>query len=330
MANLSNPSVLNLKVGEVVEIRTAEEIFATLDKNGAFEALPFMPEMLKYCGKQFRVYKCAHKVCDTIIRDGVRKMDNTVHLEDLRCDGEAHGGCQAECLLFWKEAWLKRIDGKARNLAPRTEPMKPSHFFDEEKLRAKARVSATMIPPEEVVYYCQATEMRKATSHLSGWNLGQYCKDVWSGNIRLRTIAKGFLVWVFNLVQSVRKGGYYPYIAGKLNKTLAIKLDLLPGELVRVRPKAEILETLDTRNRNRGLTFDREMVRYCGGTYRVRRRIDKLLNEKTGKMMHITADCIILEDVICTGELNRFCPRSVFPCWKESWLSRVEQQEVKS
>jgi hypothetical protein len=172
--------------------------------------------------------------------------------------------------------------------------------------------------------------MRKATSHLSGWDLGQYLKDVLSGNVSVRTIAKGLLVWIFNLIQSVRKGAYYPYIAGKLTKTPAIRLDLRPGELVRVRPKAEILETLDTRNRNRGLTFDREMVRYCGGTYRVRRRIDKLMSEKTGKMMPITADCIILEDVICTGELNRFCPRSVFPCWKETWLERVEQGQAKS
>ncbi len=25
-----------------------------------------------------------------------------------RCDGTAHGGCQTACLLYWKEAWLKR------------------------------------------------------------------------------------------------------------------------------------------------------------------------------------------------------------------------------
>ena len=32
-------------------------------------------------------------------------------LEDLRCDGSAHDGCQAECRVFWKEAWLKRVGG---------------------------------------------------------------------------------------------------------------------------------------------------------------------------------------------------------------------------
>ena len=44
-------------------------------------------------------------------------MTNAVHLEGLRCDGAGHDGCQAGCLLFWKESWLKRVDqaGYPRN-----------------------------------------------------------------------------------------------------------------------------------------------------------------------------------------------------------------------
>ena len=44
------------------------------------------------------------------------RMRNAVHLEGLRCDGQAHGGCQAGCLLYWKEAWLRRVpsDGRER------------------------------------------------------------------------------------------------------------------------------------------------------------------------------------------------------------------------
>src|SRR6185503_9144504 len=88
-----------------VEIRSKAEILATLDKSGRFEGLPFMPEMLAFCGKRFRVYKRAHKTCDTVNKTGGRRMNAAVHLEGLRCSGEAHGGCQAACLLFWKEAW---------------------------------------------------------------------------------------------------------------------------------------------------------------------------------------------------------------------------------
>src|SRR5262245_31670104 len=108
---------LNLRVGDLVEIRSESEILATLDEAGTLDALPFMPEMLKYCGQRVRVYKRADKTCDTIEYSGSRRMLNTVHLEGLRCNGSAHGGCQAGCLLFWKEAWLLRVDEVSRRLS---------------------------------------------------------------------------------------------------------------------------------------------------------------------------------------------------------------------
>ena len=42
--------------------RASEAILATLDQEGMLDRLPFMPEMLKYCGRQFAVYKRAEKV----------------------------------------------------------------------------------------------------------------------------------------------------------------------------------------------------------------------------------------------------------------------------
>src|SRR6267142_1519493 len=50
---------LGLRAGHWVEVRSADEILATLDDRGALDALPFMPEMLQYCGKRFRVFKRA-------------------------------------------------------------------------------------------------------------------------------------------------------------------------------------------------------------------------------------------------------------------------------
>src|SRR5882757_6684018 len=99
---------LDLKAGEWVEVRSREEILATLDAKGWLEGLPFMPEMLEYCGQRLRVYKRADKTCDTVVPWSIRRMENSVHLESIRCDGAAHGGCEAGCLIFWKEAWLKR------------------------------------------------------------------------------------------------------------------------------------------------------------------------------------------------------------------------------
>ena len=102
-----------MHVGEWVEVRSKLEILRTLDKNGRLEGMPFMPQMFEYCGKRFQVYKSAHKTCDHVYTVASRRVDDTVHL-NLRCDGEAYGGCQHKCLLFWKEAWLKPVSPDAR------------------------------------------------------------------------------------------------------------------------------------------------------------------------------------------------------------------------
>src|SRR5262249_50951149 len=102
-------SAKGLRVSALVEVRSQNEIMATLDERGELENLPFMPEMLKFCGQRLTVHKVAHKLCDTITSSGLHKMENAVHLTGSRCDGASHGGCETACLLYWKEAWLKRV-----------------------------------------------------------------------------------------------------------------------------------------------------------------------------------------------------------------------------
>ncbi len=41
--------------GDVVDVRSAEEILATLDEQGTLHGVPFMPEMLDMLGKRYRV-----------------------------------------------------------------------------------------------------------------------------------------------------------------------------------------------------------------------------------------------------------------------------------
>ena len=48
---MSTQAQLDLRPGEWVEVRSAPEILATLDEQGALDGLVFMPEMLKYCGR---------------------------------------------------------------------------------------------------------------------------------------------------------------------------------------------------------------------------------------------------------------------------------------
>jgi len=83
---------------------------------------------------------------------------------------------------------------------------------------------------------------------------------------------------------------------------------------------------LNTSNRNRGLYFDAEEVPFCGKTYRVLRQVDKIINDKTGQMQEMKTPCVILDSVICESrysECRLFCPRSIYPYWREIWLERV-------
>ena len=80
-------------------------------------------------------------------------------------------------------------------------------------------------------------------------------------------------------------------------------LDLQPGERVEVRSVDEIGRTLDAGGRHRGLTFTDEMAQYCGKQFVVRRRVERIVDETSGRMLEFKKNaCITLEDVICTGD----------------------------
>jgi len=108
----------NLRAGDWVWVRSKEEILSTLDRNGRLEEVPFMPEMLQYCGQKLQVFKRAHKLCDTQYATPGRTMERAVLLDGARCTGANYGGCELNCLMFWKEAWLKPVDESLTIAAP--------------------------------------------------------------------------------------------------------------------------------------------------------------------------------------------------------------------
>jgi hypothetical protein len=321
--------VLNLRVGEIVEVRSEAEILATLDGRGELESLPFMPEMLQFCGRRFRVDKLAVKLCDTIGSTGMYRMRNAVHLGGVRCDGKAHGGCQAGCLIYWKEAWLRRV--------PAGEPgPAPAPGCTLVTLTAATRRPADPAAPDEERFACQATELlRAAPERIPAWDARQYVLDVRSGNTGVVAAVRTVAIGLFNEYQDasrrllprplrIRGGARFPFIEGKLEKTPDGTLDLQPGELVRIKSREEIVRTLDVSNSNRGLSFDPEMAAYCGRQARVLRRVERLVDERTGRLLSLKRACIVLEDVTCRGEFHRCCPRADYPFWREAWLERVE------
>jgi hypothetical protein len=374
------------RTGDVVEVRSKEEILATLDQRGSTDGMPFMPEMLQYCGQRFRVGAVAHKTCDTARQTWKgRRLQATVHLAGLRCDGSAHGGCQAECTLFWKDAWLKPAAENAYGSARLAAAMHaPTAGCTEAQLLAHTQRPAGA-EGKEPHYACQATEMYAATQPLAWWDVRQYMFDVVTGNHSagrvLRVLLLASLRWFLGqwdkyqygfvetgdhpvgrrlrarFLVSLRwllvhvPGGYrlfkgfhdwmHLWLSGRPSPSLrgqipngtptpTGRLDLKPGEYVRIKAQAEIERTIDKSGKNRGLSFDaEEMAPYCGRVVQVRKSVTRIIDEPTGKMLHMKQPCIMLEGVVCKAEyancrLN--CPRAIPSYWRELWLERVTDE----
>lgn len=313
---------LGLRPGELVEIRSVDEILRTLDGNGTLEGVPFMPEMVPYCGERARVFRRIDKLNDWVHGTGLRRMRDLVLLKDLRCDGSAHGGCQANCHLRWREAWLRRVGADAPSPSPAACPRPRPDPEDLSRFALRQRNDAG-----EIRYVCQATELTAGAGPLRWGDPRHYARDLLTGNVRLGRFIVGVALACFNWAQRYRGGVGFPvYSVGTSNNSPHEALELRPGELVRVKPKHLIETTLNNRSRNRGLWFDREMLRFCGGEYRVKARVERAIVEKTGELRLLTNPCIILEGVTATGEYLAFNPENEYIFWREIWLERVNPE----
>src|SRR4051812_9519262 len=258
-----------LKANEWVVVRSKQEILATLDKNGQLDKMPFMPEMLQFAGQKVQVSARAHKTCDPINGLESRALPDTVHVGDLRCDGSAHGDCQAGCLFFFKDAWLRRADD------PNPEPVRASGAgCTEEDLQRGTVLPETANDKEGVTYVCQATQVNAASTSLPWYRISQYAEDLFSGNTTVVRMINAWSFWVWHNIagaglgvgsamrflydrwQNVIGGSPYPWRTGKIatgKPTPALQLDIKEGEYVRTKSYREILETLDGEWKNRGL-----------------------------------------------------------------------------
>lgn len=336
---LSIPARLGLRVGDWVVVRSKNEILATLDERACLDDLPFQPEMLAYCGRRMRVAKVAHKTCDNIKKTGGRRMRNAVHLDGARCDGAGHGGCQADCVFFWKESWVRHEgDAPARQTSPDT--------CTDSMITTTARAIDNE-DSDDPVWVCQLTKLYDATTLLHWWDARQYIRDVTSGNhkawhmVKLLTFGayrmlfkfgRGHrqLIGLYNSFQTIRAGKPFPLDGGKIadgKPTPTEILDLKPGEWVEVRSADEIRGTITKSGFNRGMRYDMEMSKYCGEKFRVQMRVERLINEVNGKMMTMKNSCIQLENVYCRAECTPKrvgCPRASNTYWREIWLRRID------
>jgi hypothetical protein len=313
-----------LRPGDRVRLRPLEEVLATLDDTGSFENVPFMPEMAAYAGRTMTVYRRLEKICDYMGKESrSRRMTDAVLLRETRCDGSGHGGCQAECRIFWKEVWLQRAADSDSDATEERLAAVPGRLLP--LLEAGAHRSD---PERGEVFRCQATEATRATAPLPEKAVSQYVREVRVGNIGVPELVRvGSGAVVTKVARKVGLRGYLPLEVAGDRRVDGEKLGLQPGDWVRVRSREEIGKTLNAGGAHRGLLFTHEMVQYCGRTFRVRSRVERLVDENTGELLQMKQECIALEDVVCKGHYTSgawFCAREHLPLWREDWLERVE------
>ena len=116
------------------------------------------------------------------------------------------------------------------------------------------------------------------------------------------------------------------HVVGRLTRTPLMQLGLQPGEVVEVKPSREIAQTLNSQGCNRGLRYDRGLNQFCGSQFLVRDRLDRMIVESTGEMIHMQGT-VTLEGTTCLCHMSALggCPRKDPVYWREIWLERVKE-----
>ena len=210
--------------------------------------MPFMPEMLKYSGSDSLSRDRAEKICDTVSAGPPAEPEHadTVLLDDLRCDGSAHGGCQAGCRIYWKESWLRRVDTQSEVAPDAYRQEHPASAELDDRVQQGTRTVRVVYGSPTEVYRCQATDALRAAEKLQSFDPRQYVREVRSGNVdwwrAVRIVMRGSVVWAGTKLR-VRKN--LPVPLGGQPTPRGGDLDLQPGDLVQVRSPEEIGQTLN-------------------------------------------------------------------------------------
>ena len=302
-----------LLVGDVVQVRSLNDIKATLDADGCLDGLPFMDEMAPACGQRFRVYRVIDKVYDYGRSRLMRRLDDCVLLLEQRCDGSAHDACEAACYVIWKVQWLAVPGAVSVGIA---------------ELPA-AGSSALASPERRLRQGCQYTQLSAASRPMHPASLHGLLGPVVVGNIGVRAFLTALGTRAFNAFQAWRGGAPYPAKPTPSDDKSIRGQPLQSGDWVRIKLPHELARAMDRNSKNRGLWFDRDMLKHAGQRYRVRGRIDKIIDVNSGKIMAMKTPCIALEGVHYSGEFQGFGEQHDYLYWREAWLEPAGPNEPR-
>jgi hypothetical protein len=106
------PTILrvnDLAAGDVVRVRSIEEIRSTLDNWSKLKGCTFLHEMEPFCGTIQKVRKRVSRFLNETDYL-VKKCNRIVILENVFCEGTKNfGPCDRLCFFFWREEWLEKL-----------------------------------------------------------------------------------------------------------------------------------------------------------------------------------------------------------------------------
>jgi hypothetical protein len=288
-----------------MRVKSPSEILKTLDADGKLDGLPFMPEMVVYCGSYVRVHRSARRTC--VVGHGFREMKDAVFLQDARCDGSFHDHCHRACLLFWKKAWLAPADAA---------PIAQSAWSAADAAAAeRLRRLPTRDGPR---YTCQSTALKAATTALHRWDIRPLLREILARELS----PSDFVRILFRTLWRRANGGPpEPQLVGAPGQKSRGSLDLRRDEWVTLKPMHELRNNLDEKGRNCGLGFPPTMHHAIGRTYRVAFPVRQIILEQTGTMVKLS-NTVALDGLLCEGVDVANCPRAEYLYCRESWLSR--------
>jgi hypothetical protein len=103
--------IVNVAPGQLVEIRSKDEIMPTLSQENRNRHMLFDSEMIPFCGTRARVNRHVQRIIDETTGKMI-KLSDCVVLDDVVCQGIYHRFCQREIPSYWRSAWLRTINGK--------------------------------------------------------------------------------------------------------------------------------------------------------------------------------------------------------------------------
>ena len=315
-ATSSDQKWSELKAGDWVLIRSADEIEATLSEDGSTDGLSFMPEMAACCGKRFRIGRAGTTVCINSESNYMGRIDDCFVLQmKYRCDGSFHGGCQMACQFLWKSSWLKSTN----------PPESVDAVSDTDGGTGESELAdrlSKLVKVSSEVYRCQATQLVQIAVPTPVHNIKQYADENRRSGIKLSSIVR----YAAGVVKKKVLRQSDSVIGTCQQKTPRSTQKLAVGDLVRVKSLEEIKATLNKNGCNRGLWFDPdEMAPLCGKELRVSRVIERLIDERNGKLREFPSHTVVLSEIACSGVFKRFCSRGLFHFWRTIWVEKIEE-----